>query len=761
MDRSSQYMDEPENNGRYPTKEEIIDPYLNDETSYLQDYHVAVPQEDQGTHRDNNFHPSQEEQNREQRHPHSQEWGFKPQDEPMDQSPGSLGAFNQTVTQSGRPSSFDPRSLFSQIPEMDQEGGYTGTAGGALQPPTRLELAGVGRHGSLYYRAASPGRSPARPPRRSGAIHRDNSRHREPQIPEEDMKSPYTTDQGVPGHHGHQDGPTLDQGRPDQQRASEVSPYGGDRQPREEARVNDMGDAKYTGLTAKPSNMAHSLAGQAAQSEHYPSIPEILQPGIAHNPQASPAVPGSESMRRPVSSSTSPRSQRDSHPREQTSPATGSHVSPPLQQHQALLPHETPQRPPQPGLQPQRQNQTASNLGNRSGSPQGASPQMQQRVPVTANTTRSSQGVHPSAPVSDPSHHRTDLPSSQASQPAVPRPEKSHSTPYQQQGSTPPPMAGPRHVQDPHQGGAQQQQRQNQPPTMMPSQHDQHPSRKPVPQAGFPSQPGPARTQETAAQHPPRGHESYRQNGLPTQQQQQRQPPSRLKQGAPSAVPYDNIPRPEGFRQPQQSVPGKNSTAPVMSQQGSMQQAHPPPLHEVAPSAPFHDLKATARPQRGQQSSEPLTQGYGAVQRVMTPQEQQPPGEPYRQRQNLTRSPPLPSAAMSPSQRPIAPARPPASKPDTNVPVPPSVADTQIPPSTSSAQHPAQRRAPLRTKPTTPTAPLTGESLLSTLMQGRPAPRLDARDPKNGNALMEGPCFFVLLYPNSLVSFMIARIRDT
>lgn len=95
MDRSSQYMYQSENKGQYPTQEEIIDPYLNDET-------VGVPQEDQRWHHDNNFYPSQEEQELEQRGRHSQEWDFKPQDEAMDQNPGSLGAFNLEVTQSGQ-----------------------------------------------------------------------------------------------------------------------------------------------------------------------------------------------------------------------------------------------------------------------------------------------------------------------------------------------------------------------------------------------------------------------------------------------------------------------------------------------------------------------------------------------------------------------------------------------------------------------------------------------------------------------------------
>ena len=763
MDRPSEYMDEKINKRQYPTREQIIDPYLNNETSYLQDHSVGVNREDRGTHHDNIFYPSQEDQEPEQRHAHSQDWDFKPQDEAMDQSHGSSDAFNQAVAQSERPISFDPRSLFSQIPEMDKEDGHTGPAEGALQPPTRLELAGVGRHGSLYYRAASPGRSPARPPRRSGALRRDNSRYREPHVPDEGKKSPYTTDQGEPGYHGHQDGPGPDRGRLNQQTASKASLYGGDRQSREEAPINTMSDGKiHTISAAKPSSTTHSLASQGAQSEPYPSVPEISQPEIAHNPQASPAEPGSKSMRRPISRSISPASQRDFHPGEQRLPTPGSHVSPPWQQHQAILPRVTPQRPPQPGLQPQGQNQTASEPGNRSGPPQRTSPHMQQRVPVTANTTSYSQGVPPPAPVPDLSHHPSNLHGSQASQPAVSRPDRPQSTPYGQHGSTPPPMVGSWHVQDSNQRAAQRQQH-DRPPTMVPSQNVQNPNRKPVQQAELPSQSGQARTQETAAQRPPRGQESYQQHGrMPTQQQQQQEPPppfSRLQQGAPSAAPYDKTPRPQDFRQPQQYVPGNNSSARMMSQQGSVQQLRPPPLNKVAPSAPLPGLEATARPQKVQQSNEPLAQGYGTVERIMTPQ--QPPAEPYRLQQIITRSPPPPSATMSPSQRPFAPARSPASTSATDVPVPTSVADVQIPPSTSSTQDPAQRRVPLRTNPTTPTAPLTGESLLSTLVQGRPAPRLDARDPKNGNALMEGP--YCILYPTPirLCLLFFARLINT
>ena len=735
MDRSSQYISGSENKEQYPTEDELVDPYFND--AYLQDYGVGVPREDQGRHHDDKFYPSQEEQELEQRGRHLQEWDPKPQDEAMDQNPGSLGAVNPVDMQSGRPSSFDPRGLFSQIPEMDKEGVHTGREGGALQPPARLELAGVGRHGSLYYRAASPGRSPGRSPRRTGAIHQSNSRYRVPQIPEEEADNPsYPTDQVESGDHGHRDRPTPGQSRLDQQRASEAGLYDGNRQPREEAPVNTMGDARiHTSLAAKSSSIPHSLAGQAARSQNYQSVPEILQPGIAHNPQAAPAVPGSESMGRPISSSISPESQRYFHPQEQRTPAPGSHVSSPLQKQEATVPHLTPQRPSQPGLQPQRQDHTASMPGNRSRSPQRTPPQMQQRVPVTPDPTRYSQGVQSSAPIPSPSHRPTDLHSSQARQSAVPRPEIPQSTLYGQQGSTPPQMAGPQHAQDPHQRAAQQQQ-QDRPPAMVSSQKDQHPNRKPVPQAGRPSQSGPARTQEAAVQHPLSGQESYQQHGMQQQQQQQRQPlSSRLQQDAPSAAPYDKVPRPEGFQQPRQSVPGNSSTAPMINQQGSKQQAHPPPLHEMAPSAPFHDLKATSRPQRGQQSNEPLTQAYGAVEPVMTPQQQQPPAEPYRRQQNLTRSSPPPPAAMSPSQRPLAPARTPASISKESVP------DVQIPPSSSSTQPPAQRRAPLRTKPreTPSPAPLTGESLLSTLVQGRPVPRLDARDPKHGSALVQGP----------------------
>ena len=703
MYRSSQYKDGSENRGQYPTEEEIVDPYLNDET-------VGVPQEDQGRHYDSNYYPSQEGQELEQR--------GRNLDDAMDQNPGELGAFNLEVTQSGRPSSFDPSDLSSPIPEIDKEGVPTGIDGGGLQLPTRLEFAGLGRNGSVYYKAG--------PPRRSGALRISNSRHRAQQIAEEreDENPSYPTDQIESGDHGQRDRPTPSQGRLDQQRASGATAYGGDRQPRE-----------------NPSSMAHSPASQAARSEHYPSAPEILQPGVAQNPQAAQAVPGSGSMGRPISSSMSPGSQRGVRPLDHASSAPGSHVSPPLQERQATVPQGAPQRPPQPGLQPQKQDQTASMPNNRSRSPQRTPPQMQQRAPVTPDPTRNSR-VQPYAPVPSPSHPPTDLPSSQARRSAVRLTEPSQSAPYGQQGSPPSQMAGPQYAQDPHQRAAQQQQ-QDRPPAMVPSQKDQHLGRKPLPQAGRPSQSGPARTQEPAVQRPPRSQDSYQQHGMQQQQQQQRQPPaSRPQQGAPSAAPNERIPRPGGFQQPQRPVNGNSSTAPMINQRGSMQQAHQPPLQEMAASAPFSDPSSTARPQRDQQSNKPSTQAYGAVGPAMTPQQQQPPAEPYGRQQNLTRSPPPPPAAMSPSQRPSALTRP--QDFISNEPV----TDVQTPPSPNSTQPPAQVRAPLRSQPQKPPSPvpLTGESLISTLVQGRPVPRIDVQDPKHGSALMEGP-YCILLPP--------------
>ena len=159
----------------------------------------------------------------------------------------------------------------------------------------------------------------------------------------------------------------------------------------------------------------------------------------------------------------------------------------------------------------------------------------------------------------------------------------------------------------------------------------------------------------------------------------------------------------------------------MINHQESMQQAHPPPL--------------PAGPQRGQQRNEPLTQAYGAMEPVVASQQQQLPAKPYRQQQNPRHSLPSPPATISPSPQPLAPALSPASISKE------SVSAVQIPPSTSSTQPPAQRRASLRAKRSkTPTpASLTGESLLSTLVQGRPVPRLNARDPKHGTALVEGP----------------------
>lgn len=116
---------------------------------------------------------------------------------------------------------------------MDEEDIHTAREEGAIQPPTRLELAGIGRHGSVYYKAASPGRSSvissARLPQRSGARHHSNSKYQAPSIPgQEDKSLSYPTDQV---DHGHGSRPTPDQGRLDQRRASEVSLYSGNRQP--------------------------------------------------------------------------------------------------------------------------------------------------------------------------------------------------------------------------------------------------------------------------------------------------------------------------------------------------------------------------------------------------------------------------------------------------------------------------------------------------------------------------------------------------
>ena len=693
MDRYSQY-DGWENQGQYPTQEEIVDPYLNDKT-------VGVPPEDQLRQHEDNFYPSQEEQELEQRGHHS--------DDSMDQNPGSYGAFNLKVTQSGGPSSFDPSSLVPQIPEMDKQGVNTEGEGAALQPPTVLEFAGLGRNGSVYYKAG--------PPRRSGALRRPSSRFRAQQILEEEEENPsYSADQVAPGAYGHADHPSPGQGGLDQQRVSEESLYGENGQLREES-----------------SSMAHYLADQAAQSGNYPSVPDTLQPGIAHNPQAAQTAPGSKPMGRPISSSMSPESRRGIHPQEHTSPASRSYVSPPSQGRQAIVPQVAPQRPPQPGLQPQRQGQTVSMPGNPAMSPQRTPPQMQQRAPVASDPSRYAQGVRPPAPMISPSQRPTNPPGSQARQSAVPRPNTSQSIPSGQQGSRPPQMAGPQQAQDPQQRAAQQQ-RQNRPPAMVPSQNDQHPSRKPVLPARRPLQSSPAQAQAAAPQRPLRGQESYEPHGMQQQQQQQRQPPSsRQQQGAPLSAPYNTSPRPGSFQQPQQPIPSNNSTAPMGRQQGSMQPARSPPLQDTAASGPFYDPNATARPQRNQQNNN-SSQAYGAVEPVMAPQQQQPPAEPYGGQQDFTPSYSPSPAMMSPSQQPLALDQPPASIPNE------SIADDQLPPSSSSTQPPAQMRAPLRTQPpkTPSPAPMTGESLLSTFMQGRPVPRIDARDPKHGSALMEG-----------------------
>ncbi|KAM0794151.1 hypothetical protein BDR22DRAFT_717600 [Usnea florida] len=200
------------------------------------------------------------------------------------------------------------------------------------------------------------------------------------------------------------------------------------------------------------------------------------------------------------------------------------------------------------------------------------------------------------------------------------------------------------------------------------------------------------------------------------QQQQQRLPSWRQQQGAPSPAPYDKTLRPEGFQQLQQVLPGNNSKTSIKNQQGILQQAHSPPLHDMTASTP---PKATARSPRDEQNNNP-SQAYGAAEPIIAPpQQQQLPTEPYGRPQNLTRSPPpqTPTSIL-------------------NV----SMTDAQIPPSSSSTQPPAQMPAPLRVQPQKPAfpAPLTTESLVSTLMQGRPIPRLDARDPEHGSALMEG-----------------------
>ena len=228
MDRYPHYKDGWESQGQYPTQEEIVDPYLNDET-------VGVPSTDQVTHHEHNVHPSQEEQELEQRDHRS--------NDAMDQTPGSLGAFNLKITRPGRPSSFDPRGLVSQFYEMDKEGGE----GDALQPPTMLEFAGLGRNGSVYYKAG--------PPRRSGALRKTSSRYRAQQRSEEEEDdTSYPTHQVEPEVHGLGDRPPPGHDRLDQQKVSEASLHGGNSQRREE-----------------PSSMAHSLAGQTARSGHYPS----------------------------------------------------------------------------------------------------------------------------------------------------------------------------------------------------------------------------------------------------------------------------------------------------------------------------------------------------------------------------------------------------------------------------------------------------------------------------------------------------------
>ena len=671
MDRYSHNKDEWENQGQYPTQEEIVDPYLNDET-------VGVPSKDQVTHHEHNVHPSQEEQELEQRDHRS--------DDAMDQTPGSGGAFNLKITRPGRPSSFDPSGLVSQFPETDKEGGE----GGALQPPTMLEFAGLGRNGSVYYKAG--------PPRRSGALRKPSSRYRaQPRSQEEEDDTSYTTHQIEPEVQGLGDRPPPGHDRLDQQRVSEASLPGGTSQRREE-----------------PSSMAHSLTGQTAQSGHYPSAPDTLQPGIGHNPQAAQVSPDFKPIDPPTSSSIRPRSQPGSHPHEHTSPASGSGLSPFLQEQPATVPQVAPQGPPQPVLHPQRHDQTASMPANRSSSPQRTPPQLQQWAPVTPDFTPYAQDAHPPAPVSSQSQRPTNLPGSQTRQSAVPGPQAARSTPSGQQGSRPPQMAGPQQAQDPPQRAAQQQ-RQNRSPAMVPSQTGQQPSRKPVPPVGRPSQLSPARTQEAATQQPPRGQENYEPHDMRQQQQQQQQlPSSRQQQGARSPAPYNKTLRPEGFQQSQQLLPGNNSRTPMENQQG-LQQAYSPPPHEKTPSTPLYEPNPTTRTQRDEQNNNP-SQTHGAVEPIIALPQQQPPAEPYGRQQSLTRSPPPrnPTSILNGS-----------------------TTDVQIPPSSSSTQTPAQIPAPLRVQPRKPAspAPLTGESLLSTLVQGQSVPRLD---PKHGSALMEG-----------------------
>ena len=757
MHKYSRNMDGSENNWQYPTEEEIIDPYLNNETTYHEDYSVGVPPDDQGRHHDNNFYPSQEEQELGQRGRHSQEWDLKHQDDVMDQNPHSLEAFNLVVTPSGRPNSFDPRRLLSQTSEIDKEGEHTGDEGGALQPPLRLELAGVGRHGSVYYRAPAPGlrdTAPGRPARRNGALHRSSSTHRRPRTPEErNEKASHPTDQVEPADHGHRDHPPPGQGKLDQGRASEASLYGVNRQPREEAPVSTVGNASINrSLAAKPTRMAHSLAGQAAGSEHLPSVPRTLQPEHAQSPQAAAqAVPGSTSMGRQVLTSISPQSKRDFHPQGQNSPAPGSHESPPLQEHRAAVHRLTPQGPLQPGLHPQHQGQKNSMPSDRLKSPQSTPLPMQQHTAVAHDPTIHSQRVHPSAPVPSQSHYPTDLPSSQVRQSTVPQPGMPQSTPYGQQR---PQMVPSQHAADPHRRAAQQP-RQDRPLAVMPSENDQHLSHKPVPQARPLPQSSSARTQERAVQRPPGGQASYQQDGTNQPQQQLRQrPDSHVQQGVPSAAPHDKSLHPQGTQQPQQSVSGNSSIAQMRNQQGRAQQAHPSPPHEMTPSAPSSNPKAPAPPPRSKQGNPPLRQAYNAMKPVMSPQQKQRgPTEPHQRQQNPTRSPPPPTpAAMSPSsqQRPLAPAQAPAplaKEPLTNIqpPSPSSNSTTKRPP---AQIRPRPRSTDVRPRQTTPSAPiLTGESLLSTLMRGRPVPRLDVRNPEHGRALVQGsyttsPCYF-------------------
>ena len=169
----------------------------------------------------------------------------------------------------------DPPYMDDQIQASNGSQALEGEAADTFddfQPPAVLELAGIGRHGSVYYRAPPSSRMSGRPPQRRGAFRQSMGRNQ--YMPPEGKLGktiPTTRDSEYQGP------PTSLGGSGDR---TQRDPRQGLKERQDRNAAENTGNSPYGRIPA-PYNQWQGTPEQPAQSKAEHNIPAVLIPGSA------------------------------------------------------------------------------------------------------------------------------------------------------------------------------------------------------------------------------------------------------------------------------------------------------------------------------------------------------------------------------------------------------------------------------------------------------------------------------------------------